>query len=148
MKIRNGFVSNSSSSSFIVNINMNKNDLIKLILENSEILDAYSIKNDLDLYKNNPYCSKEVEKLLINIEEDDNHFLKILKLKNNIDSFKFYEDYLKFKNIYIEENKLSLTIKEWISMMNTYTDFSNIMKDIIFILNCCNKEYTINIEED
>ena len=43
MKIRNGFVSNSSSSSFVItNISKNKKTLVDFVIENRQLLDSYN----------------------------------------------------------------------------------------------------------
>ena len=71
MKIRHGFISNSSSSSFIIrNISSENKTLVDFVKENPQLIDDF--KNQYDWYKTNPEFTQE--NLLASAEENNDNF--------------------------------------------------------------------------
>lgn len=102
MKIRAGFVSNSSSASFLLTFNISKEDFIKKVYGNVQTLDRYylshEIKKCIEISKNN------IKQLQISSEESK---WLLTTLQEEIDSLKKYETLLADIENISEENVLT-----------------------------------------
>lgn len=147
MKIRNGFISNSSSASFILTLNNTSYDDLSIFIR-EEILELYHTNNILEYIKDKEFLnelkkrSKEIYyknkiKNLINL------FL-LFNTKTIDDFFKFYFEY--FYNITFNKENENIKLKWWTSMLNDYSSsVPEIIKNILLYDKITN-EFKCEIE--
>ena len=154
-KIRTGFVSNSSSASYVVKFNIDIINFIELIYSEYDFT-YFSIENLIERYeekigkykelmrkekeKPRKYYTLYTEEYLKELESKLN-FLKSIGTLQDYESIegKFFSNKFKIipwilKNVYsveLTEEFNSVVLKDWTSMHNSYSDVSNILKDII-----------------
>lgn len=151
MKIRSGFVSNSSSASFIINTRLTLTEFTKLLSENSDTFDVSEIKYKLEKVKYD-YGKKFREEILGLIKTETktlkNGFTYTNHVVDNMEEF--LTKYLKSRGIHVIENQddYTVTVENNITMLNQYGDFNKLIKEIVFLLTCANKDFRIEIEED
>jgi hypothetical protein len=117
MKIRTGFVSNSSSASFIVTVGISKNSLCELL------------KDDLFwvLQRNLESIIEMTEKYG---EDEELNELKALTPSD----YNYVETILNKRYIYLEEDGHNTKIESDTTMFNDYGDVCNLMKNILTTL--------------
>ena len=155
MKIRSGFISNSSSSSFIVTIrNMKKTELYDWLygefaysyFDYKDMLDT--IKERVKSTENNEYARNEFPEEFIPLLE------KYITRNGNGDGWneareKLMDIMLKcYYDITLTEKLNDLILDSWISMRNSFSDYQPIIKDIALKLLMDFSEYRIKVEED
>lgn len=113
MKIRNGFVSNSSSSSFVIVVPENIDDLIK----DDDVIDFLQEQYECFSDEDNDYT------LGYDTIEDKNNFLK--KVREEIKNIKKYGSIELPTNVYnydIEDEYISLVLQNFIPNKNILFD--------------------------
>lgn len=148
MKIRLGFVSNSSSASYtlIVNdttenfFNIIRNEFYYIFDINSQ--DIFSLrrqsKYDLRSYKNKlkeikKYPLTKFDESLEEVKDKISYFKNKIKKLNSIEYIKsdeFIEEFLKYNNICIYYESTYIKLLSTTSMHNSYNDMSEILKNI------------------
>ena len=137
MKFRQGFISNSSSSSYIVNIEgIDLDDFLNTLYQEYSwsFFNRERVKNEIYAYL---YGSKK------RLEENKNIIFKDLEeywpkeserwkekfdsLDNDIDLVRFVLDYC---HVYTEETKTGIQMTSSVSMHNDFRDMPEIMKEI------------------
>lgn len=149
MKIRNGFVSNSSSSSYIIKIfdtyenfinNINK----EIIYSNYFTKTIENCKNIIDKYNEIGQTSTH-DKLSSWLYNSNSHIIELYnnyKKTNNIIEFikNVYQIYIKEHNDYIE-------IIGGNSMNNSYDDVPDFIKHIVMLYICEYPSIKIDMEK-
>jgi len=169
MKIRNGFVSNSSSASFIVTVKMDKHQLFHVL--SKELGWSYLSKAafrgivSVALEKHKEYLRKEKKELknkkLKEILPFDNFWEDTVKseteLLDKIDKYKindykydgeedyinFVQDVLSYHHIFLKPLFKTEDVWEfssWTSMFNSYDDIPTLLKEIILMFAFENHE--------
>jgi len=152
MKIRQGFVSNSSSASFIIKTPISKKELYSLIYKEGfswpNVL-YEELEKTLKFYEKNDFLDKQGQereeiKEVLNLFEKESSNIDLHK--DNIE--KVLDLYFDVKHHAIKEDKNGCEISRWISIYNCYSDFGDIIKTIIYLLTLKNKEFTWEIQDD
>lgn len=161
MKIRQGFVSNSSSASFVVTAKISKEAFMKLFLE-----EYGSYPNIYYSFEGTPINEhiKELEeriskydtsgerKVEVFLKEQSENYLKELKeLKEKLDGpdkIVGIEAYLTMRDIYVSEELAGIVrIDGDTSMFNDMRNVPKIMKEMIFLLAINKIELSFNITD-
>jgi len=172
MKIRSGFVSNSSSASYVIKINMELEDFINEIYNEFD----YTFFDIKKIYDQEESLYKEYDKSLSEEKNQRNKSiflynkdrLKELKTKlETIQKFKSLHDYdneegkfvgnrvniitwilenIYFIKISTQFNNVNLNCST--SMHNSYSDVPNIIKDIITYFNFARPEIKITYKKE
>ena len=163
MKIRSGFVSNSSSASFILLVDLNKEDFLSLFKEgfcryenivlgykgiltemvekDSKYMEKYKDKEDLKGYEKILYNSykeslkdlEEVEKINLDTVSEETEWIYLKKI-------------LELESVFINPvfSDKVWKIEGWTNMFNDYTDVPQFMQQ--FITLCVFKGISIKAE--
>jgi len=178
MRIRSNFVSNSSSASFIVMVEKNKQDLCTLFLNKIPKFSLFDFKNSLgdtklylqqrlekakEEYKDNPEEKKlfwgtpsYFEEKLKKIEED---FENILPLEERFSEDWTEEEKFNFCNHVLDYYGISFQkifddtenlwkFGYWATMFNDYGDIPELLREIIITLNFDNSKIRCEVLED
>lgn len=173
MKIRTGFVSNSSSASFIVTVQAPKNKLLGLIAEECPygLLSLSTYKEDLEsrIANANEMIIKRTEQASEQFAEgvwpDKKYYEECVELeRENLTRFMelqsrlgdtslsredILKDQLSFYNIEVDENMFGMTqFLEYKTMWNSVDDVSDRMKLIIAALTLIKVPLTVEVESD
>lgn len=153
MKVRNGFVSNSSSSSFIINIQTEHdseaflNDLYRSgILSTYEFKDFFLSSEEFITTRPHIGISKEdFEWIYETLDKDSGaYFTKLTPEETS----RIMGYYFKLHHVYIKDTNDDIEIAEHITMYNDDGDWSGLLKDIIFFLNLLPVDFTWDIDND
>jgi len=155
MKTRQGFVSNSSSASYIVNMKMSYDDLINFYINETsiswrttDILDEYKEHIDsLDTSINNAKSKSESSLFIHSIEWLEKERQKIngkyVRLKSILKNNKFYTtintedkriivtDYLEYHNISLTGDNLCSKIQGRVIMHNSFEDIPHYITALV-----------------
>lgn len=155
MKIRTGFVSNSSSSSYIVDIyGIAEHEFIKMFVS-----EYCSWKFEYDDIKNEVYNNYTKTKIMASQGKFHgligNWVTDATENKNKFDKIKTDEDFARFlieyKNISIStlENDVGIRLSGWVSMHNSFEDMPELLKEILlfFLIDTEYKVECIRIDE-
>jgi hypothetical protein len=153
MKIRYGFVANSSSATYIITVDLTKDKLYKLIYGSESSYEFEKIhllgKIEENIVLENKYI-QDYEKEIKELDDNANSFRKDClettrkNLENSI-AFKekvekaVYDDIidlvLEYNNTRIYEKSGKTILEQFTSMHNSYNEGMNdIMKELLFIL--------------
>lgn len=136
MKIRNGFVSNSSSSSFIVTTTVSKEYLYKII----QRLSTYDCFLE-NLEKDKDYWTKQYKEsnelcLSYDIYKHESEKLNLMfdKAKEAIaanNRYMLVDIFLAYRHIDLEEIGTVLKLSSWTSMFNDFSSVADELKEIL-----------------
>jgi hypothetical protein len=165
MKIRNGFVSNSSSASFIVTIFDTTIDEVCSNISEHFMYNHFSktaliekIKNQINNYNKNHELLNDYNNYWIEKVRNYEEILNIIKQdinKNNTSTFESLNENLalrvlkEFYGVIVLQDENKVILSTFTSMYNDITEIPEILKDIVVYYNFVNnKKITCEIEND
>lgn len=156
MKLRQGFVSNSSSASYIVTITGKIKNIIENIIGNTPIgfknigleyenkineLKNVIATNKKDSKKDKFESLDKLKKMWVKYDEEELksatkfleqlNLIKLKKKRTDKDNFTMVKNYLTFKGINVSTAPSGMTLDYFTVMHNSYLDMSDTLKSII-----------------
>ena len=160
--MRSGFVSNSSSASFIINTSISEDKLLGLIGYNSDTMNPYDIKEyleeNLESYKD--YDSEfwmkvkdQIKDMLDMYEYKERKIGSYVSQELDMDAVttrELVKKFLKYRHIHLEpaEDGSGIEVSDHITMYNSFSDFSSLSKEILFLLTVAEYPFTWEIDCD
>ena len=158
MKIRNCFVSNSSSASFIIDIQKKKKDFYKGLYHNTYTFEPHTLHGKLkeyeELFKEDTLFTKTREIIvkalsLFEVKEVTtlSFATKVISIseENLVDLFDLY---FESRGMGVFEEEDNCTITSTITMYNDFADFGLIFQELIYFLTVSETPFAWKIESD
>lgn len=161
MKIRTGFVSNSSSASFIIDINHPMEEVLALLASGSELMDMWTLHTELENVVKR-YDKEEMDDIAPWMRNFATQAKEMLGLYQTVKGpmgrdrlhldfsaqKRLVEKYLAFRHQPLRETDTGCSVLSGTTIYNDLSDFGPIIKELIFLLTVGGFVFNWEIRDD